>query len=80
MARIGKRVDAGNHDTVASVMLDRVTRLSIRLANPGDVPAMARVHVAAVAQLCRSHYGPEELARWTNRFRALHGPGQLGER
>ncbi len=27
---------------------------------------MARVHVAAVAQLCRSHYRPEELARWTN--------------
>ena len=73
MARIGKRVDAGKRtNTVASVMLDRVTRLSIRLANPADVPAMARVHVAAVAQLCRSNYGPEELARWTNQGPELY--------
>ena len=31
---------------------------------------MARVHVAAVAHLCRTHYRPHELARWTNQ-----GPG-----
>lgn len=31
---------------------------------------MARVHVAAVAHLCRTHYRPAELARWTNQ-----GPG-----
>lgn len=53
-------------------MLAEVTRLSIRLATAGDVPAMARVHVAAVAQLCRTHYRPEELARWTNQGRDLY--------
>lgn len=57
---------------VASVMLGPVMRLSIRLANRADVPAMARVHVAAVAQLCRSHYRPEELARWTNQGPELY--------
>lgn len=44
--------------------------LSIRLARASDVPELARVHVAAVRALCRSHYRTQELARWIEQ-----GPG-----
>lgn len=47
-------------------------KLSLRLARVHDVPAMARVHVAAVAHLCRTHYRPAELARWTNQGPSLY--------
>lgn len=44
--------------------------LTIRLARACDIPALARVHVAAVRALCRSHYRERELARWVDQ-----GPG-----
>lgn len=47
-----------------------MVRLSIRLASGCDVPALARVHVAAVRALCRTHYRPRELSRWISQ-----GPG-----
>jgi putative acetyltransferase len=47
-----------------------MVRLSIRLASACDVPAMARVHVAAVRALCRTHYRSHELSRWISQ-----GPG-----
>lgn len=40
-------------------------RVSIRLANAGDLAAMARVHLASVRVLCSGHYGREEIERWT---------------
>lgn len=47
-----------------------MVRLSIRMASACDVPAMARVHVAAVRALCRTHYRAHELSRWISQ-----GPG-----
>lgn len=39
-------------------------RTSIRLARPGDLGAIARVHAAAIRELCREHYEPREIADW----------------
>lgn len=47
-----------------------MVRLSIRLASACDVPAMARVHIAAVRTMCRKHYRSDELTRWIRQ-----GPG-----
>ncbi|MBL9100503.1 MAG: GNAT family N-acetyltransferase [Myxococcales bacterium] len=44
--------------------------LTIRLAKACDIPALARVHVAAVRALCRKHYRTQELSRWVDQ-----GPG-----
>jgi putative acetyltransferase len=46
--------------------------LSIRLARASDIPALARVHVAAVRAMCRSHYRSHELARWVAQGPALY--------
>lgn len=39
-------------------------RTSIRLARSGDLGAIARVHAAAIRELCRGHYEPREIDDW----------------
>jgi GNAT superfamily N-acetyltransferase len=41
-----------------------VARTSIRLARPGDLGSIARVHAASIRELCRGHYEARELAEW----------------
>ena len=40
-------------------------RVSLRLGRDGDLAAMARVHQASVRGLCKDHYEPHEIERWT---------------
>lgn len=49
-----------------------VLRASIRLARPGDLTAIARIHVASVRGLCRTHYAPGQLERWVRQGPRLY--------
>lgn len=40
-------------------------RVSVRQARDGDIAALARIHQASVRGLCRRHYEPAEIERWT---------------
>ncbi len=46
--------------------------VSLRHARAADLSAMAAVHIAAVQQLCRTHYPEAALARWTGQGPQLY--------